>query len=201
MTRVARDSLDLLDVDDQEAWRAWLQANHDGVRGVWLVFWKKHTGKQRLGYEQAVEEALCFGWIDSIVRRLDDDRYAQKFTPRTDCTKWSESNRARLRRLLAAGRMTPAGLAKVDLAVLAALEDGAPTVARAARPEPPELPAELEAVLRASEQAWTSFQRLAPSHRRNYVRWIMAATRDETRRRRLAEAVDRLNQGLPLGLK
>jgi uncharacterized protein YdeI (YjbR/CyaY-like superfamily) len=186
-----------LSVDGLEAWREWLAANHDRARVIWLVFWKKHSGKQTLAYEQAVEEALCWGWIDSIIKRLDDDRYAQKFTPRTDRTKWSPSNRERLRRLLAAGRMTAAGLAQVDPEVLASL-DASPD--RAPRPAPT-LPPELEALLRANEKAWQAFQRLAPSHRRNYIGWIVAAKRDETRRRRLAEAISKLEQGLPLGLK
>jgi uncharacterized protein YdeI (YjbR/CyaY-like superfamily) len=191
----------LLEVDGPEAWRAWLLANHDQVRAVWLVFWKKHTGKQRLSYEQAVEEALCVGWIDSTIRRLDEERYAQQFTPRTDSTKWSPSNRVRLRRLLAAGRMTPAGLARIDASMLAAVQDPAPVV-RPRGPRPPaHLPPELEAVLRESPEAWAAFQRLAPSHRRNYVGWITAAKREETRRRRLAEAVDRLSRGEPLGMK
>jgi uncharacterized protein YdeI (YjbR/CyaY-like superfamily) len=179
------------------AWRAWLRAHHGKEREAWLVLSRKGSGRPSVSDSDAAEEALCWGWIDSIIKRLDDDRYAQKFTPRTDRTKWSPSNRERLRRLLAAGRMTAAGLAQVDPEVLASL-DASPD--RAPRPAPT-LPPELEALLRANEKAWQAFQRLAPSHRRNYIGWIVAAKRDETRRRRLAEAISKLEQGLPLGLK
>lgn len=190
-------AIPLLEIESREAWRTWLEAHHDTIREVWLVFWKKHTGRQSVTYEAAVEEALCCGWIDSILRRLDDDRYAQKFTPRTDKAKWSPSNRTRLRRLLAAGRMTPAGLACVDPEVLASLDDPAP-------PPPtgePALPPELEAMLRAEPRTGEAFDRLPRGQRRLYIRWITAAKRDETRRRRLAEVMTVVAEGRPLGMK
>ncbi|MCU0290603.1 MAG: YdeI/OmpD-associated family protein [Thermoanaerobaculaceae bacterium] len=190
-------AIPLLEVEGQEAWRTWLEAHHDTIREVWLVFWKKHTGRQSMTYEEAVEEALCWGWIDSILRRFDDDRYAQKFTPRTDPRKWSPSNRTRLRRLLAAGRMTPAGLACVDPAVLATLDDPAPPLPAEERALPPEL----EAVLRAEPCAREAFDRLPRGRRRLYTRWITAAKRDETRRRRLAEVMTALVEGRPVGMK
>lgn len=187
----------LLEPKDRRAWRAWLERHHDTVREVWVVFWKKHTGRQGLTYEEAVEEALCFGWIDSIVARLDEGRYAQKMTPRTDRARWSESNRRRLRKLLAEGRVTAAGLAAVDPGVLASLEHPDPPP----RPAPPELSPDLAAALAANPRAHEEFLRLPPSHRTRYVGWIMAAAREDTRRRRLAEAMDLLARGERLGLK
>lgn len=187
----------LLELESREAWRAWLELHHDTVREVWVVFWKKHTGRQGLTYEEAVQEALCFGWIDSIITRLDEDRYAQKMTPRTDRAKWSESNRRRLGTLLAEGRVTVAGLAAVDPEVLALLERPEP----APRPASPELTPDLAAALEADPRAHEEFLRLPPSHRKRYVGWIMAAARDETRRRRLAEAMELLARGERLGLK
>ncbi|MDH3841162.1 MAG: hypothetical protein OES35_09605, partial [Chromatiales bacterium] len=77
---------------DRDSWRAWLEKNHASCRGIWLVFFKKHTGRSSISYDAAVEEALCFGWIDSLIRRLDEDRFARKFTPRTDTKKWSAAN-------------------------------------------------------------------------------------------------------------
>lgn len=111
----------LLTVRSHVAWRRWLSKNHDREGDVWLVFFKRVTGEPSLPYDDAVEEALCFGWIDSLIRRIDDRRYARKFTPRKDTTTWSPSNRARAARLLRDGRMTPAGLAKVGYGDAAAI--------------------------------------------------------------------------------
>jgi len=97
-------------------WRAWLAANHASARGVWLVSWKRATGKPSVGYDAAVEEALCFGWIDSLAKTVDDERSRQLFTPRRPRSRWSQSNRDRVERLAAAGLMEPAGLAAVERA-------------------------------------------------------------------------------------
>jgi uncharacterized protein YdeI (YjbR/CyaY-like superfamily) len=181
----------LLHVTTREDWRAWLAGHHATETEVWLVYAKQHTGKPRVSYDAAVEEALCYGWIDSIVRRLDDDHYAQKFTPRKDRTNWSASNLERLRHLLAEGKMTEAGLAVLhpDPSYQPAERSG------------PEAPPFLEEALKQSPAAWESFQRLAPSHRKNYVRWITEAKKDETRQRRLQEAIRKLEADEKLGIK
>ena len=191
----------MLDVRDRAAWRAWLEGHHDSVTEVWLVFYKAHTGKARLRYEEAVEEALCWGWIDSLVRRLDDERYAQKFTPRKPGSQWSASNRRRVARLVREGRMTPAGMAKVSFRVGPDDESAAIAEAERAARRDVVLDPALERELMADAVAAASFDRLAPSHRRNYVRWIMSGKREATRRRRLAEAIARLREGKTLGLK
>jgi uncharacterized protein YdeI (YjbR/CyaY-like superfamily) len=104
--------LETLEVTSSREWRAWLAEHHGREIGIWLVFWKKHTGKTAVSYQDAVDEALCFGWIDTLVRRLDDDRYAQKFTPRQPKSHWTEANRRIFARLVEERRMTAAGLAK-----------------------------------------------------------------------------------------
>ena len=109
----------LLDPGSRRAWRAWLKAHHASAQEIWLVFWKKHTGKATILYNDAVEEALCFGWIDSTVRRLDDDRYAQRFTPRNPRTPYSPANKERLRYLVGKGLVIPEVLATLDF-----LDDG-----------------------------------------------------------------------------
>jgi len=177
---------------DRAAWRAWLGAHHAHRRDVWLVFFKKSTGRPTVSYEEAVEEALCFGWIDSVIRRVDEDRYAQRFSPRKDDTCWSAKNIARARKMIGEGLMTEAGLAK--------FRPPAPHVAPASRPGL-ELAPELLAVLKARRRAYANFLRLTPSQSRLFMGWIMSAKREETRRRRLAEAVERLEQGRPLGMK
>ena len=98
---------------DRAAWRAWLAASGTAEREIWLIFYKKHTGTPCISYDDAVEEALCFGWIDGLMKRMDDDRYAQRFSPRKLGSSWSESNKVRVRKLIAEGRMTPAGQATI----------------------------------------------------------------------------------------
>ncbi len=99
--------------EDRDGWRKWLMKNHSTSGVVWLLFYKKHTGKPCMAYDAAVEEALCFGWIDSLTKRIDNERYAQKFTPRKQSSNWSESNLRRVKKLIESGRMTEVGLAKV----------------------------------------------------------------------------------------
>lgn len=180
-----------LHVTNRDDWRAWLAGHHAAETEVWLVFAKQHTGKPRVSYDEAVEEALCYGWIDSIVRKMDDDHYAQKFTPRKDRTRWSASNLERVRRLMAAGKMTEAGIA-----VLHPDPDYQPPERSG-----PEAPPYLEDALKRSPAAWENFQRLAPSHRKEYVRWITEAKKEETRQQRLQKAIRRLEANEKLGLK
>src|ERR1700741_2790716 len=105
-------------VTGRDEWRAWLAKHYQSETEVWLIYYKKQSGQPRIPYDHAVEEALCFGWIDSIVKRIDDQKFGQKFTPRRDCTQWSALNKQRVRKLIREGRMTEVGLAKIDLAVL-----------------------------------------------------------------------------------
>ena len=137
-----------------------------------------------------VREALCFGWIDSLVKRLDDDRYALKCTPRQPASKWSDVNRRRWRELKAAGRLTPAGLV------------AEPTNNRyAPRPVIPTLPVYIERALKANDNAWQFFRQLAPTYRRHFVVWIHIAKQPETRARRIRESIALLTAGKKLGLK
>jgi uncharacterized protein YdeI (YjbR/CyaY-like superfamily) len=183
-----------LHVTKRDAWRAWLAEHHASETEIWLIFHKKHSGQPRVSYDDAVEEALCFGWVDSIVKRIDDDKYAQKFSPRRDWTKWSESNKKRMLQLIADGRMTKAGTAQLDLAVLRE-----PPPAKPSKDAP--LPRFVKQALMASPKAWEFFQGLAPSYRRDYLAWIMDAKKEETRQRRLREAVSLLEQNKKLGMK
>ena len=177
---------------DSDSWRQWLAANHDKVDEVWLVFYKKHTGQSGLTNDEAVEEALCFGWIDSIIKRLDDDRYVRKVTPRTNVAKWSAINLRRFKKLVAEGRMTASGLSKIPDDVVAL-----PAVSSRSL----ELPPFMAEALARHPQAQAYFESLAPSYRRNYIHWISSAKREETRTRRLAEAIDLLGQEKKLGMK
>jgi uncharacterized protein YdeI (YjbR/CyaY-like superfamily) len=171
-------------VADRAAWRRWLAEHHAAEKEIWLIYYKKHTGRPRIPYEDAVEEALCFGWIDSIVKKLDNERFAQKFTPRQNRTKWSALNRRRARKMIDQGRMTRAGLAKIDPPALA---EGPP------RPQDElAIPAFVKRALRASPGAWKKFTKLSPSHRRRYIAWILEAKTEETRARRIQHAIEML---------
>ena len=182
--------LKTLEVRSRRQWRAWLARHHKSSSGIWLVFYKHHTGLKSMPYEDAVREALCFGWIDSLVRRLDDDRYALKVTPRKPTSKWSDSNRRRWRELHAAGLLSEAGL------VAAPTEN-----TYAPRPLIPDLPNYIAKALKAHAKAWKFFRELAPTQRRNFVVWIHTAKRADTRDRRIRESLALLAAGKKLGLK
>jgi len=189
-------SIHTLHVTTREAWRAWLTKHHITEREIWLLYAKKHTGKPRVPYDDAVEEAICFGWIDSLVRRIDDDYYAQKFTPRKPASAWSDLNIWRARKLRKEGRMTETGLALTGKWI-----HDEPGLRPRAKKKEAEIPAYIEEALQAHPAAWENFSKLAPSHRRSYVGWITSAKREETRERRIREAVERLTRNEPLGMK
>jgi uncharacterized protein YdeI (YjbR/CyaY-like superfamily) len=179
-----------LQVTSRRQWRAWLAKHHTSSPGVWLVRHKAHTGVKSIPYEDMVREALCFGWIDSLVKRLDDDRYAVKVTPRQPTSKWSDINTKRWLELKAADELTEAGLA------------AAPTSnTYGPRPVIPQLPAYIAEALKANAKAWAFFKTLAPTYRRDFVVWIHTAKRPETRERRVRESIALLAAGKKLGLK
>ena len=183
-------TIELLEVRTRKQWRSWLAKHHQSSPGVWFVFHKKHTGIESVPYEDAVREALCFGWIDSLVKRLDEDRYALKFTPRKPTSKWSDLNRRRWTELQEAGLLTPAGVAA-----------GPTDNSYAPRPKVPELPAYFASALKATPEAWRHFNELPRTERRQYVVWVHVAKRAETRERRIRESVALLAAGKKLGLK
>jgi uncharacterized protein YdeI (YjbR/CyaY-like superfamily) len=183
-------NLTTLDVRTRAAWRQWLAKHHASSPGIWLVRHKQHAGVDSMPYEDLVCEALCFGWIDSLVKRLDDHRYAIKITPRKATSKWSDINRKRWKQLEADGLLAPPGLA------------AAPTAhGYAPRPTIPELPAYIAKAFKANLGAWQSFQALARTYRRDFVVWIHTAKRPETRERRIRESIELLSTGRKLGLK
>lgn len=182
-------------VAGRDEWRVWLDKNYSIKSEVWLIFYKKHTGKLCVSYGDAVDEALCFGWIDSIVKRVDDERYLRKFTPRKRGSVWSEVNKRRVRRLIREGRMTEAGLAMVKEA-----KESGEWFKRRVR-NALKIPPFMEEALATNKKALENFNELKPSYRRNMVGWILSAKREETRRRRLAEAIGVLERGEKLGLK
>ena len=179
----------------RSAWRSWLQKNHTGVEEVWVVFYRKGTGHPTVSYNDAVEEALCFGWIDGIRKRVDSARYMHRFTPRRLNSAWSKSNKERVARLIEARLMTPAGQRLIDHAK----RGGAWSRSSDLVPVP-DMPDELTAALDADQDALVNFNALAPSYRRQFIAWIADAKRPTTRAGRVAKSVDLLRRGERLGM-
>jgi uncharacterized protein YdeI (YjbR/CyaY-like superfamily) len=163
---------------------AWLDENHDTATELWVGYYKKHVPKQAMTYVQAVEEALCFGWIDGITYRIDDEVTATRFTPRRRGSGWSAPNLKRVAKLTAAGRMRPSGLRAFEA------RDPAKDVPTTAERGAAELPPEAEPRLRANPAAWAYWQGQRPSYRRGATAWIMDAKRPETRERRLDTLIE-----------
>ena len=162
-------------------WRAWLSEHHQRPNGVWLITYKKTTGKPRIDYNDAVEEALCFGWIDSKGNKLDEERSMLWFAPRKPGTGWSRPNKERVVKLLAAGSMAPAGLAKVE----AARQDGSWYALDAV--EALEIPPDLATALAAYPNAARHFDAFPRSAKRSILEWISIAKKPETRAKRIEE--------------
>ena len=184
------DDLITVDVRTRKEWREWLAKHHASSPGIWLIRHKQHSGVESMPYEDLVCEALCFGWIDSLIKRLDDNRYAIKVTPRKPTSKWSELNRKRWQQLEAAGLLAAPGLA------------AAPTANKyAPKPSIPELPDYVAKAFKKNAKAWKFFQTLSARTRRDFVVWIHTAKRPETRERRIRESIELLAAEKKLGLK
>lgn len=180
---------------DRSQWRRWLQDNHDSQTEIWLVFFKKSTGKPTITYRESVEEALCFGWIDGLKKSIDEARYAHRFTPRKTGSKWSALNIGLAEKMIAEGMMTPAGQT-----VFEKREFYDEKFLKARRAKEIALTPEIESALKASALAWKNFRDLAPGYRKQYMAWILDAKRPETRQRRLEKAVRMLEQNKKPGM-
>jgi len=172
--------------EDRRAWRDWLRRNHASEKEIWLLVFKKGAAKSGVPYQDAVEEAVCFGWIDGRLRRIDAESHMIRFTPRRPGSVWSESNRERAERMVRSGRMTRAGLESIEVAK----KNGQWAEAYAPR-KVPEIPEDLASALRADRRAGRKFEAWANSYKTTYVYWVTGAKRPETRARRIREVVKR----------
>lgn len=171
----------------RKEWRNWLRKNHLTTDGIWLVYFKKDTGKRHLGYDEAVEEALCFGWIDSLPRKIDAERSALKFTPRKPKSVWSKLNKTRIEKLIQQKLMAPAGLAAIELAkkngswnTLTSSDTWADTN---------QLPDDLQKAFLKNKKAMANFTAFSVSYRRQFLFWIDSAKREETRKARIKQTI------------
>jgi uncharacterized protein YdeI (YjbR/CyaY-like superfamily) len=176
---------------DRKAWRSWLQKYHESKKEVWLIYFKKHTGKLSITYNDAVEEAICFGWIDGQIKKIDDERYMQRFTPRTSKSLWSVINIERAKKMILQGRMTESGLT--------IYQAGVKKKERVPSSKNFTVPADLKEALTENKNAWNHFQKFAPSAKLAYVYWVNTAKTEETRQKRIRKTIERVAQNKKYG--
>ena len=186
---------DTLYITDRNDWRNWLKINHESVNEIWLIYYKKDTGKKRIPYNDAVEEALCFGWIDTTVRKVDDEIYIQKYLPRKKNSKLSEINKKRAEKMISEGKMTQAGQEKIDSAKKNGNWENA-----YGKKEKQEIPDDLLKALSKNEKALTNFLNFAKGYQNTYIYWLNDAKKTETRIRRMNKIIERASKNLKPGM-
>ena len=178
---------DLIEVyaKDRAQWRKWLSKHHSKFPGVWLVFYKKASRKPSVSYNEAVEEAICFGWIDTKVNRLDEERFKQKYTPRNPKSVWSLLNKKRALKMIREGRMTKAGMAKIRAAKKSGMWANAYTLKKKV-----DIPSDFKKALATNSLASKNFSDFAPGYKNHYIGWVVEAKSLKTRERRINKVVE-----------
>jgi uncharacterized protein YdeI (YjbR/CyaY-like superfamily) len=175
------------------AFRGWLEKHHDNVAELWVGFYRKHSARRGLTYAEAVDQALCFGWIDGIKKRVDEDAYMHRFSPRTAKSIWSHINTRRVEELQRLGQVMPPGLAAFER------RDPARTGLYSFENPAQLLAPDLQRQLEANKQAWVFFAAQPPGYRRVAVFWVMSAKRDDTKQRRLTQLIQASERQLRFG--
>jgi len=191
------NELKTLYITNRASWRTWLEENHSSKKDVWLLYYKRHTCKPRIPYDEAVEEAICFGWIDSIIKRIDENTYCQRFTPRREKSKWSELNIERAKRLIAEGRMTDHGLKHYNKT----LSNPKLIISSNTGMKSHLLPDELLESLKGERDAYKNFMSFSPSYRSLCISWILSAKKYETRQKRISEVTIKSSKKEKIGMK
>lgn len=169
-----------------EKWRRWLEKNHDKAKEVWLVHFKKASGRKSVSHDDAVGEALCFGWIDGQLKSIDSGKYILRYSPRKPASVWSEINKKKAERMIALGKMSAAGLKKIEDAKRSGQWDNAYTNLKREK-----MPPDLKSALSRDREAWTNFRRFANTYRNMYIGWVTGAKTEPTRKKRIEEVVRR----------
>jgi len=181
---------------NRNEWRKWLETNYKNINEVWLIHYKKPSNKTSINHMEAVEEALCFGWIDSKLKKIDDEKFILKYSPRKPKSVWSKINKEKAEELIASGKMTQAGLEKIEDAKKQGLWDTAYTNLVRER-----LPSDLKNSLMENKIAWNNFKNFANSYRNMYIGWVKGAKTKETRKKRIYEVVKRSSQNKKPGIE
>jgi len=181
-----RDLTNALLFKNRDEWRYWLEKNHAILNEIWLIHYKKSLGKKNLNHFDAVEEALCFGWIDSKLKKIDEERFILKYSPRKSKSVWSKINKDNAEKMISLGKMTQAGFDKIKEAKKQGFWDTAYTNLVK---EP--LPSDLKKALVINQTAWKNFQHFANSYRNMYIGWVKNAKNEETRKKRISKVVER----------
>lgn len=182
-------------VKNRVEWRKWLEANHSMVEGIWLIYYKKPSWKPRIPYNEAVEEALCFGWIDGKIKRVNDEYYMQWFTPRRPGSRWSKLNINRAQKLINEVRMRPAGLvAYKETTMRPELIYDIKSVNNLLVPD------DLMEALKNNIAAYNNFTNFTPASRKLYLLWLTSAKRAETRQSRIKMIVERSEKNIRAGM-
>lgn len=171
---------------NRNEWRSWLEKNHTILTEVWLIHYKKSSGNESLNHFDAVEEALCFGWIDSKLKKIDDERFILKYSPRKPQSVWSKINKETAEQMISLGKMTRAGFEKIEVAKKQGFWDAAYTNLVKER-----LPSDLKKALIVNTTAWNNFQHFANSYRNMYIGWVKNAKTEQTRKNRISAVVKR----------
>ena len=178
----------------QSEFRKWLEKHHAQEKELIVGFYKKNSGKASITYPEALDEALCFGWIDGVRKRLSDEAYVQRFSPRKSKSIWSNINVRHIERLKKLGRMAPAGVAAY------ALRDPKRTGIYSFENRPREFSPDLEKKFRSNKKAWQFFEQQPPSIKRVLIFWVMGGKQEETRQRRLAQLIESSAKGVRPGM-
>ncbi len=174
---------------NRDEWQAWLHDNHNKAKEIWLLFYRKKSGKKGIDYVDAVEEALCFGWIDGLRKKVDEERYTCRFTPRRAGSRWSLLNIERSQKMIKEGKMTAAGLTAYEKRICYDAEES-----NAAQKKELSLTPEMENRLKENRNAWENFNNLSPSYKKRYIDWLLRAKRAQTLEKRLQETLQFLCQ-------
>lgn len=176
--------MDLHYFKNRNEWHNWLQLNHESLDELWVVYYKKDSGKSGISYQETLEEAICFGWIDGLIRKIDDERYVRRFTQRRAKSVWSQINKKMALRLISENKMTALGYRKIEEAKANGKWDKAYNLK-----DKPTLPDDLKIELQKDQKAWSNFNNFSNSIQARYIFWIDDAKRIETRQKRIMEVV------------
>ena len=171
---------------DRKEWRMWLEKNHSSEKEVWVIIQKKKSGRNGLKYEEAVEEAVCFGWIDSKMQSINAESFRQRFSPRRKNSIWSKKNKETANKMIRAGKMTESGYAAINVA-----KQNGNWYAAYSSKTAPTIPGDLAEALKENEPAWRNFSKFSNSTRLQYIYWVESAKKDETRQKRIVAVVEK----------